>query len=512
MSSNSERIAKNVVFLYIRMLVVIVVQLFTARIVLRELGATDYGIYNVVAGFVSMMAFFTGTMTSAVQRFFSFEIGKGNYLKLNDYFIISLLIFAFISLVSIIILELFGLPFINSGRMKIPIEDINAANCVFHCSIFALVANLLLIPYNSLIIAYEKMNVYAYISLLDVIMKLLIAFVLVIITGSKLEAYALLIMCATIVTTLFYAVYCKVKFKQLSYYWYWNRNMFKELMSYTGWNLIGTTASVMKSQGVNVLLSMFFTPVVNASRALAFQVNTAIDQLYTNFFSAVRPQIVKQYANNQLQKVFSLLFSSSKLCFFLTFIISLPFLFKMDFILTLWLGDGNVPEYACSFLYLVLIDGLINSLGIPLISVVQATGKVKKLQIYVGGVLLLNLPLSYLALSAGAVPELTFWISIILSICGILCRLLITKELIRMSIELYFRYVLTPLFITTTITITLCTTINMCIPNGIMASMLFIMLAMLIGCVLFFVLGLTKEEKKIIKGILYKYLKYANSK
>lgn len=512
MSSNSERIAKNVVFLYIRMLVVIFVQLFTARIVLRELGATDYGIYNVVAGFVSMMAFFTGTMTSAVQRFFSFEIGKGNYQKLNHYFVISLLIFVFLSLASIIILELFGLPFINSGRMNIPLEKIHAANCVFHCSIISLVANLLLIPYNSLIIAYEKMNVYAYISLLDVIMKLLIAFVLVVITDAKLEAYALLIMCATIFTSLFYVVYCKVKFRQISYYWYWNRNMFKELMSYTGWNFIGTTASVMKSQGINVLLSMFFSPVVNASRALAFQINTAIDQLYTNFFSAVRPQIVKQYANNQLQKVFSLLFSSTKLCFFLTFIISLPFFFKTDFILSLWLGDGNVPEYAGSFLFLVLIDGLINSLGIPLISVIQATGRVKKLQIYVGGVLLLNLPLSYLALSAGAAPELTFWISIILSICGIFCRLVITKELTKLSIELYLRYVLTPLFFTTTITIILCMIINMCIPNGIMASILFIMLAMLIGCVLFYILGLTKEEKQLIKGIVNKYLKHANSK
>ncbi len=512
MVSNSERIAKNVVFLYIRMLVVIVVQLFTARIVLSELGATDYGIYNVVAGFVSMMAFFTGTMTSAVQRFFSFEIGKGNYQKLNHYFIISLLVFAFISFASIIILEVLGLPFINSGRMKIPIEEIDAANCVFHCSIFALVANLLLIPYNSLIIAYEKMNVYAYISLLDVIMKLLIAFTLVMITNSKLESYAFLIMCSTIFTTIFYIVYCKKKFRQLKYYWYWNKNMFKELMSYTGWNLIGTTASVMKSQGVNVLLSMFFSPVVNASRALAFQVNTAVDQLYTNFFSAVRPQIVKQYANNQLQKVFSLLFSSSKLCFFLTFIISLPFLFKTNFILSLWLGDGNVPEHACSFLYLVLIDGLINSLGIPLISVVQATGSVKKLQIYVGGVLLLNLPLCYLALSAGAAPELTFWISIFLSICGILCRLVITKELTRLSIERYIRYVLTPIFLTIALTIAICMIINMCIPDGIVASLLFVILAMLIGCGLFFLLGLTKEEKYLIKGILYKYLKYANSK
>lgn len=409
------------------MLLTLGVTLYTSRIVFNALGIEDFGIYNVVAGVVTMFAFIKGAMSSATQRFFSFELGRGNLNKLHDTFKMSINIHIVISIILVLVCETLGVWFLNNKLIIAP-DRLDAANFVFQCAVAGLVLTIMDVPYNANIVAHERMQAFAYISLLDVALKLAVVSMLSFDLGDSLEVYALFTLLANIVVWICYFIYNRVSFSNARFSLYWDCQLFKTLVSYTGWNMFGNLAAVGANQGVNIMLNIFFGPTVNASRALAYQVNSAVTGFVTNLQMAINPQIIKKYSVGEIKEMKTLVFKGTKYSFFLLYLLALPVLLKTDEIIKLWLG--SVPEYAVIFCRLALIDALIVSLSGGLMAALQATGKIKYYQIVVGGILLLNLPLSFIAINVFNQPDIAFLVSILLSLVSLFSRLLFNSYLI----------------------------------------------------------------------------------
>jgi O-antigen/teichoic acid export membrane protein len=438
-SEKNKKIAKNTLMLYFRMLLIMAVSLYTVRVVLRTLGVVDYGIYNVVGGIVIMFSFLSSTMTTATQRFFAFELGRNDFIQLKRTFSLSVISYAVISIIILLLAETFGLWFLNT-KLVIPIERIGAANWIYQLSIFSFIVTILTVPYDAAIIAHENMNIYAYVSIVEALMRLIIVFVLLFFSFDKLKLYACLTFATTCVITFIYRTICKRKYEECHFKFYWNKELFKTIIGFSGWNLFGTIAWIMNNQGINILLNMFFGPAINAARAIAYQVNTAVNQFVTNYSTAFRPQITKYYAANEQIQMMNLIFQSSKFSFFLLLVLSMPVLLETNFILTLWLK--SVPEYVVLFSRLVIISALVNSLSNPLITAALATGKIKQYQLVVGSVLLLNLPISYLLLKIGFPPQSTMYMAIIFMILLLGINLWMLKKMIKLSIYDYSKKVL----------------------------------------------------------------------
>lgn len=438
-TSNNCRIVKNTIFLYFRMILTLGVTLYTSRVVLNSLGVEDFGIYNVVGGVVTMMAFVSGAMSSATQRFLSFELGKNNTEQLHNVFKMSINIHWLIILIVVLFAETVGLWFVNT-QLVIPPERLVAANWVYQCALFAFCCSVLGVPYNASIIAHEKMSAFAYMSIIDVLLKLLVVFLLAAHDGDKLEFYALLLALVSVLILGCYYAYARWYFTVTKFSWYWNAVLFKTLFSYTGWNLFGNLAAVATNQGVNILLNLFFGATVNASRAIAFQVNSAITGFVTSLQISINPQIVKSYANDNHVYMHQLIMGCSKYTFFLLYALALPILLQTETVLTLWLI--NPPVHAVLFCQLILVDALINSLSGSLMASAQATGNIKRYQVIIGGVLLLNLPLSYLFLSNAGSAHTVFYVSIGTSIAALLFRFVLLKELINLNVTQFVSKVL----------------------------------------------------------------------
>lgn len=425
-SNNNRRIFKNTLFLYFRMLLTLGVTLYTSRVVLNSLGVEDFGIFNVVGGVVTMMTFLSGAMSSATQRFFSFELGKNNLEQLAKVFKMSLNIHWLIVLIVVLVAQTLGLWFVNN-QLVIPPERLVAANWVFQCALFSFCCSVLSVPYNAAIISYEKMSAFAYISIVDVLLKLTVVFLLAEHAGDKLQFYALLLAAVSLLILGCYYAYARWQFTVTRFSWYWNTELFKILFSYTGWNLFGNVAAVATNQGINILLNLFFGATVNAARAIAFQVNSAITGFVTSLQMSINPQIVKSYANDNYEYMLKLVFSGARYSFFLLFMLAIPLLFQMEIILKVWLGI--LPEYAVDFCRLVIIDSLIICLSGTLMAAFQATGKIKKYQMIVGFIILCNLPISFLLLKNGHNANLTMIVAITISILALLARIVLLSEL-----------------------------------------------------------------------------------
>ena len=445
--SRGSRIAKNTVFLYGRMLLSMIVTLYTSRVVLNALGASDYGIYNVVSGFVVSFGFLNSAMHASVQRFLTVEMKENNHERLNQIFSIGVTIHIILALTMVVIAEPFGLYFIQN-KMVIPTDRMDAALWIFHLSVVALFFGIMNVPYKALIIARENMGAFAAISLIEVFAKFAIAIALVYCSCDKLILYGALLMIVAVAIQLFYMWYCISHYKEGKYKWFWDKKLFHDMSSFAGGNLSGVFGGIIYSQGVHIVLNIFGGPVVNAARAIAFQVSGAANQLVTNFQLAANPPIMKAYATND-KSVFRLLSSSSKLSYILLLFIVIPLLLECPFILKLWLKE--VPNYSIMFTRLAMIDILICSLAGPLHTLMQATGSIKRYQIIVSGVLLLNLPLSYLMLKVGMDFNSTFYVSITLSSIALIVRYALLRIYIEYSItELIFKFMIPIIILTIT--------------------------------------------------------------
>lgn len=434
-SSNNKRIAKNTLLLYFRMLLTMVVSLYTSRVVLQTLGVEDYGIYNVVGGVVTMFAFINTAMSSATMRFMAFELGSGNNEKLHRVFCTSIGIHAIISLLIFLLAETIGLWFLNT-YMTIPEARMDAAHWTFHLSVLSTIVLMMSVPYNASIIAHEKMSAFAYISVLEVVLKLAVVYLLVIFDVDKLKLYAILIFSIQLLIRLIYGRYCSRHFAECHYILVYDKYLFKEMTSFAGWSLFGNLAGVAYTQGVNILLNIFFGPVVNAARAVAIQVQAAVQGFVVNFQMALNPQITKTYASGELDQMHRLVFASGRYSFFLLLFLSLPIIIEIDPILSFWLE--TVPEYTSTFIRLMLCIMMVDALANPLITAAQATGRIKVYQAVVGSILLLIVPFSYIALKLGGQPEIVFIVHFLMVVLAQIARLIMIRPMIQLSLKTYF--------------------------------------------------------------------------
>lgn len=428
--------------MYARMLLVMCVSLYTVRVVLKALGAEDYGINNVVGGVVTMFGFLSTTMSGASMRFFSYELGRKDYDRLAKYFSVTFWCYVIIVGVVLILAETVGLWFI-CNKLVIPESRMNAALWVYHCSIISFVVHILAVPFNSLIIAREKMDLYAYVGVIEVAFKLLVAFMITLSPFDRLASYAVLLMITTTLISSFYILYDLRKYQESRVKIVWDGKIFKEVFTYSSWSLFGAVALVLRGQGINILLNIFFGPVVNAARAIAYQVNGAINTFVNGFTQAVRPQITKYYAARENGLMLTLLYRSTRLCFFLIFLLSVPILLETEYILGLWLGSVN--ETTVLFTRLVIVASVVEAITMPLKGLISATGNIKYTQIINGSILISILPVSYLFLKLGYPPETTMIIAIISSVLCHITRVYFSCRLTVMTMVEYARETVLPI-------------------------------------------------------------------
>jgi O-antigen/teichoic acid export membrane protein len=500
-SENNKRVAKNTLLLYFRMLLTMFVTLYTVRVVLNVLGINDYGLYNVVGGVVIMFSFLSGTMSAASQRFFSFELGRNDLQQFKKTFGLMFLIYGFIAIIVLILAETIGLWFLNY-KMIIPPDRLVAANWVFQFSILCFLVTIMTIPYNASIIAHENMKVYAYMSIIEVVLKLVFVFVLVGVLFDKLILYSILVFIATCITTFLYSFICRKNYPECRFQFYWNRPLFNELMSYSGWNLFGATAAVLNNQGINIMLNIFFGPVINGARAIAYQIGTTINQFVFNFQTAVNPQITKYYASGDMIKMKELVFQSCKLSYFLLLLVSMPVLIETHFILGTWLEE--VPLHVVIFSRLIIIGALIDSLSYPLMTAAQATGKIKYYQSLVGGTMLLNLPVSYCFLKLGYDAQATMYVTILISIICLFLRLYMLRGMIALSVKSFITEVLLKVLLITVLSFSLPLLIVFLYNESFLRFIFLIVTGSISSITYIFFLGITLMERRYIIDFMYK--------
>lgn len=498
MAIDKKRILKNTLFLYIRMIIIMVVNLYVSREVLALLGVVDYGIYNVVGGVVAMLSFLNSTLSSSSQRFFSVEIAKNNHTQLKEWFNLNVTLFLLMFVMVIILSETVGLWFLNN-KMTIPHERLNVANIIYQISILGVAFQMIRVPYDGLIIAREKMSTFAGISILEALLKLLTVAMLTFISIDKLLLYGICITGTTLLITVVYIVYCKYNFPESHYKPLWNTDKIKKLVSFSGWHILGSTSGVVRSYGINLLLNVFFNPTINAARAIAYQVSGTIHQLSGNFFVAVKPQIYKSYAEKNISGMINLVMLSTAMCVYLVSIIILPILTRTEYILNLWLKD--VPEYTIIFTQLVLINAMFEATAGPSIASALATAKIKKYEIVVSLLAFSNLPISYVLLKLGFPPESTMIVAISITCIGVFVRCYLLRGLIGISFRQYSMLILKLVFSNLSVYL-LCKAISSYIPDTFIGFVLVALVSGIMLSVIYFIVAIDKaERKKILRYI-----------
>lgn len=463
-SSDNKRIAKNTLLLYARMLLLLVVSLYTSRIVLATLGIEDYGMYNVVGGIVSMFTFVSMAMGNSTNRYITFALGKGDNKELNEVVSAACVIHWVLAILILVIAETIGLWFLHH-KMVIPEGRMVAAEWVYQFSIIACMVSIVSVPYNAMIIAHEKMGAFAFMSILDAVLKLLIVYLIQIAEYDKLIFYAALILCVNVLDRVIYQVYCRHHFEEARKIKFTTKfPQFKAMTSFAGWSMIGNLVFLGYTQGVNILLNIFFGPAVNAARGVAFQVQGAMKGFVTNFQTALNPQIIKSYAQKDNQRQIQLIYSSSKFSYFLTLCMILPVFIEAEGILGLWLKE--VPAYSTEFLRLVLLISLIPPLENPIGISNDATGDIKKYQIVVGSFNVFIVILSYVTLKLGYPPYSVFIVQLVISALVLIVRVLIVKNKIHMSFRQYCAKVLLVLFVVTIVSSILPATLHFFYPSN----------------------------------------------
>lgn len=416
------------------MFLIMGVSLYTSRVVLQTLGVEDYGIYNVVGGIVTMFSFLNGSLGAATSRYITFELGRKDYEKLNKIFNVALVTHIFIGLIIVVLAETIGLWFFYT-KMIIPDNRLYAAFWVYQISILSSLVSLIQVPYNATLIAHENMKVYAYIGIVEAILKLTVVYLLIISPFDKLIFYALLLFLINFGLVSFYRLYCMRLYDESRIKLCKEKKLYKDMFKYAGSDLIGNVSVLAQGQGLNLLLNVFFGPVVNAARAVAYQVQGAVTQFNNNFITAVRPQIIKLYAQGEIKEMFNLVYLSSNFSFYLMWLIILPLCLEADYVLSLWLGE--YPDHSVSFLILVLILCLIQTLKTPRTIVLHATGKLFLANVVVGTLLCCAFPLAYVFLKAGGEPESVFWAANITMLLSEFISVFIVRKYVEYNIADY---------------------------------------------------------------------------
>lgn len=504
--NNNKRVAKNTLFLYFRMILIMLVTLYTSRVILSQLGISDYGIYNVVGGVVTMFAFLNNCMATSTQRFMTFELGRGDMKRLRDVFAVSLNIHLIIALIVVLLAETIGLWFVNN-KLVIPADRIGAANWVYQFAILSFCVNIIQVPYNAVLIAHEKMNVYAYISIIEVFLKLGIVYLLVMSPFDKLIVYGGLLLLVQLIIRSIYQFYCRRHYVESRFHLLWDRNLYREMSNFAGWNLFGSIVWLLRDQGLNIILNLFFGPVINAARGVAMQVSSAVMGFISNFQVALNPQITKNYANKNIAEMEKLAYLGIKFSFIILFILAFPLALNIDFVLRLWLE--KVPEYAGLFVTLIMIDALCGNLfGVPLMTSLSATGKIRNYQVVVSMVILLIVPFGYVALRMGYDADSVFYISIFFTLISGFVRFLFCRNQLGYSMRKIFLKVLMPLFMMVVVAIPLPVVlkIHTCTKDDVLSFLLSATAAVMASMASAWFVAIQKNERNVIISLVKKKL------
>ena len=507
-SDNNKRIAKNTLLLYFRMLFMMVVSLYTSRVILNALGVEDFGIYNVVGGVVAMFTVISGSLSAAISRFITYELGKGDQSKLNRIFSASVTIQLLLSLIIVVLIESVGVWFLNV-KMTIPEDRMAAANWVLQFSIITFVINLISVPYNAAIIAHEKMSAFAYISILEAVGKLAIAFLIMWSPIDKLIFYAVLMCLVAIMVRFTYGHYCKKHFEECNYHFHWDKEILKRMFGFAGWNFIGASSVVLRDQGGNIVINLFYGPSVNAARGIANQVNGAIMGFVSNFMTALNPQITKSYAAGDSQYMMTLIYQGARLSFYMLLLLSLPVLVNTHYILVIWLK--LVPEHTVLFVQLILVFAMSESISNPLVTAMLATGKIRNYQIVVGGLQMMNLPISYICLRLGCMPESVLIVAIVISQCCLATRLYMLRGMIGLSSVLYMKKVYFNVIVVTLLSLFVPGLLSKYMEESFLSFVFLSLVAMACTIIVEFYVGCNGKEREFVvdkvKGLKNKILK-----
>ncbi|WP_405340591.1 lipopolysaccharide biosynthesis protein [Fibrobacter sp.] len=496
-SQNNKRIAVNTLLMYIRMFITMVVGLYTSRVVLQTLGVIDYGLYNVVGGIVTMFTFINGAMINATTRFITFYLGKKDDGVLNTVFNMASVVHLVLGIVIVFLGETVGLWFLHS-KMQIPPDRMQACFWLLQFSIATTFFNILYVPYNACVIAHEKMSAFAYISIMDVFLKLGIVLSLQWVTADRLIAYGGLLSLVGFLDLCIYFAYCKKRFAETKLRRIWNKPLFKEILSFAGWGMFGNFSYVFYSQGVNILLNVFCGPVVNAARGVAVQVEGVVKQFANNVQTAINPQIIKSYASGEINRTFSLVFASSRYCFYLLFLLSLPIMIEAEFILNLWLGVGSVPAHTVNFIRFILCTSILDAFINPMFTANLASGKLKLYQIYVCGLSYIFMIITYFAIKLTNIPESVFLCIFILTCIGVGARLFVLHRQINLPVGLYIQKVLFKVFIVVVVSIVLPLVLHQMLEIGWLRFIVCSLISVLSVAFAVYALGLDSKERSLV--------------
>lgn len=502
-SKNNKRIAKNTLFLYIRTLVIMAITLYTSRVILDVLGVTDYGIYNVVGGAIMMFSLLSSSFSSAISRFITFELGNNNVQRLKIIFSTSVNIQIALSVITFVLGEFVGMWFLNY-KMNIPPERLMAANWVLQCSLFTFVINLISVPYNASIIAHERMKVFAYISILEAFLRLSVAYILYTSPFDKLSMYAILLVAVAVIIRLTYGIYCKRQFEECRYQFVYNKSIVKEMSSFAGWSFLTNSTYIFNTQGINILINLFFSVSVNAARGIAIQVENAVLQLVNNFTTAINPQITKSYAAGDMNYMYLLVCRGAKYSCFLLLLFVVPFVLETQTILSIWLKE--VPEHTSIFLKLLMISTLPEVLGKTMNTAVSATGKIRNFQIWVTLVGCLIFLFTWLAYELGCPASTTYLIYIGIYTILIFVRLYSLKRLLKFPADIFIKQVLCKLLVVSACAFIVPSLIVYSMEPAFLRLIIVSVIGTLATCGVIYLFGLEKAERAFFASKIKNYM------
>ncbi|MFD0750805.1 lipopolysaccharide biosynthesis protein [Mucilaginibacter calamicampi] len=497
--NNRKHIVKNTLMLYFRQVLVLIVSLFTVRIVLNVLGVKDYGIYTVIGGLVSLFTFLSGSMASATQRFFSFAMGQNDLEKIKKTFTVNFIIYISIALLALILMETAGLWFVTN-HLKIPPDRFDTAIWVYHFSIFTFVIGIISSPFTSMIIAHEDMHIYAYMSILETIIKLIIVGLLVYLNFEKLKLYSVLLCILSLLNVFGYIFICLHKYQECQFRkFYWDKSIFREVLGFTGWTLFGQMSNVARNEASTILVNQFFNPVVVAARGIAVNINSQIILFSNNFNTGLYPPLIKSYAAGDKQEMFFLLFNGSKITFFLMWIVALPFYLEMDTILKLWLK--NLPEYSVLFTRLALIESLILAVSLPLSTAARAPGKMRLYELTLGALQMMIFIVSWIVFKKGGSAYSVFTVAILVNLIMFVARLFLVRRLVGLPVRSFSRKVILPVLLVAIVSGTLSYIIKWVLPTGLLFSAINIFLCIIFACASMYFIGLDETSRIKVTGL-----------
>lgn len=500
---DGNRIAKNTLLLYLRMLFQLGIALYTSRAVLNALGVIDFGIYNVVGGIIVIFSFLNNAMASSTQRFLVYHLGTNDSRKLKQIFSSAIIIHFVMAVVVVGLAEIMGLWFLQE-KMIIPMDRLEVAKWVFHLSVISSAITILSVPYNAAIIANERMGAFAAISIIETLLKLCVAIFISFCNGDRLLWYAGLLLGVSVIVRIIYGVYCSKSFPEAKLIFPRNNKLlYKEMTSFAGWSLVGNLSVVGYTQGINLLLNVFFGPAINAARGIAVQVQNAVYGFVRSFQTAINPQITKSYAIGDLKSMHLLIYRSSKFSFYLTLMLSLPIIIETPYVLSLWLNI--VPDYTVAFCRLTFISCMIEAISNPFMIGASATGKIKKYHLIIGSILLLIVPVSYIFLKLGFEPIIVYIIDILIQFIAQIIRLFLCRHLFSLNILFYIKNVISRILGVAVLSVVFSLLIDsLFVETNFINAIVVAFFSFISVCVVSYVIGLTRCEKTFLNNKMLK--------